>query len=104
MRTPIEDMTREQLIAELPKRMLAMSAFLALVCVWFTVLAFVAMQSSTPIMWVAAFVVNLLLTPFVLARVARWMVMPAHVRIQRRKRSMYRALAEFSFTGGDSRV
>ncbi len=104
MRTPIQEMTLHQLVAELPKRILTMAVFLAALCIVFSVIAFFAINSGFAIGYVLGFVASVLASPFLVARVARWMVAPAHERRQRRRESMYRALAEFSFTGGDSRV
>lgn len=104
MSKPVEEMTKEQLMAELPKRMVVMALFLAGLCVVMTIIGFITMRTGFNYAWLATFVVTLLSSPLVVRRVARWMVLPAHERRERRRASMYRALAEFSFPGGDSRV
>jgi predicted lysophospholipase L1 biosynthesis ABC-type transport system permease subunit len=104
MRIPVSEMTREQLMAELPRRMLVMAVFLAMLGVIFSVLAFIAMHAANPMLWTVLFLGALMLSPFPVARVARWMVLPAHERIQRRKRLMRSALADCAFQGGDSCV
>ncbi|MCU0226385.1 MAG: hypothetical protein MUF01_01990 [Bryobacterales bacterium] len=104
MKIPLQEMTVEQLVAELPKRMLAMAVFLALVCVVISIIAAMALNHGLSWGYMLAFVACVLAAPFPVARVARWMVAPAHERRQRRRERMHRALAEFSFHGGDSRV
>ncbi|MCW5963937.1 MAG: hypothetical protein KIT83_07855 [Bryobacterales bacterium] len=104
MRTPLEQMTREQLLAELPKRFVAMAVLLAALCIVVAVMASSAKDSGFAIGWISAIVAGLLASPFLVARVARWMVAPARERLERRRASMHRALEDFSFTGGDSRV
>jgi hypothetical protein len=104
MGKPVQEMTREQLLAELPRRMLVMAVFLAMLGVMFSILAFITMHASYPVLWTIVFLAILMLSPLVVARVARWMVQPAHERRQRRRKMMYRALLDYSFTGGDSCV
>ncbi len=104
MRIELQEMTVEQLIAELPKRMLVMTVFLATLCVVISIIASMALNHGLAWGYVLAFVASVLLSPFPVARVARWMVAPAHERRQRRREMMYRALEGFSFHGGDSRV
>lgn len=104
MKTPIEEMSREQLLAEMPKRLLVMAMFLAALCVVMTVIGFITMQTGFNYAWLMGFVVTLLASPLAVRKVARWMVLPAHERRERRRASMYRALSEFSFPGGDSLV
>lgn len=77
---------------------------LAALCIVVAVMVFFAMNAGFAIGWMLAIVVGLLASPFLVARVARWMVAPARERLERRRASMNRALADFSFTGGDSRV
>lgn len=105
MRIPITEMSREQLLAELPKRMVVLAAFVAAMGIVIGSIAVVTMQSGYHPAPVIVLVVVFLTSPLALGRVSRWMLQPAEERVRRRRAAVAKALKECSILpDGDSSV
>ena len=104
MKKSVAKMTREELVAALPKRLLAMVLSVAFLFALAANLALitVATQMSTP--WLIATLAVVLASPFGVSRMFKWTLAPARERMRRRRHMMREALASVTWSHGDYEV
>lgn len=104
MKKSVEEMTREELVAALPMRLLAMVIGLAALFAVAINLAFITIATGMSLPWLAATLGAVLLSPIAVSRMFAWTLAPAKERLRRRRIMMREALATVTWSNGDHEV
>lgn len=105
MRTKnVEQMTREQLVAALPKRLLAMVLGVAFLFALAANLALITVAADMSTPWLIATLLVVLTSPIGVSRMFQWTLAPARERVRRRRHMMHEALASVTWSHGDYEV
>ncbi len=104
MRKNVEEMTREQLVAELPKRLLAMVLGVAFLFALAANLAVITVATKMSLPWLAATLLVVLASPVGVSRMFAWTLAPAKERMRRRRHMMREALSSVTWSHGDFEV
>lgn len=104
MRKSVEDMTREQLVAALPKRLLAMVLGVAMLFALAANLAVITVATGMALPWLIATLAVVLASPVGVSRMFKWTLAPAKERMRRRRHMMREALATVTWSHGDYEV
>ncbi len=104
MKKNVEEMTREQLLAALPKRLLAMVLGVAFLFGLAANLAVITVATGMSLPWLVATLFVVLASPIGVSRMFAWTLAPAKERIRRRRHMMREALATVTWSHGDYEV
>lgn len=101
MNRSVNQMSREQLVAALPKRLLLMVLAVAALFAVLISLAFITMETNMSLPWLLALLVVVLSAPIAVSRMFTWTLAPAKERVRRRRVMMREALASVTWDNGD---
>lgn len=104
MRKNVEQMTREQLVAALPKRLLAMVLSVAFLFALAANLALITVATDMSTPWLVATLLVVLTSPIGVTRMFLWTLAPARERVRRRRHMMCEALSSVTWSQGDHDV
>lgn len=104
MQSSIAQMTREKLLAEMPKRTLVFALALTGVGIAISLVVSVLIPPASDSLRLVVLFGSLLIAPIVLRPLARWTLQPIHERIRRRQELAVESRKNFLFRGGDFRV
>jgi protein-S-isoprenylcysteine O-methyltransferase Ste14 len=104
MKKSVEEMTREELVAALPMRLLAMVIGLAALFAVAINLAFITIATEMSLPWLIGTLGVVLLSPIAVSRMFAWTIAPAKERLRRRRIMMREALATVTWSNGDHDV
>jgi multisubunit Na+/H+ antiporter MnhG subunit len=104
MKRSVNQMSREQLVAALPKRLLVMVLAVAALFAVLISFAVITMETNMALPWLFALIAVVLTAPIVVSRMFKWTLAPAKERVRRRRVMMREALASVTWDNGDYQV
>ncbi|MDZ7639979.1 MAG: hypothetical protein U5J83_17305 [Bryobacterales bacterium] len=104
MKKTVEQMSREELVTALPKRLLAMVLGVAFLFALAANLAVITVATGMSLPWLIATLAVVLAAPVGVSRMFSWTLAPAKERMRRRRHMMREALASVTWSHGDYEV